>query len=159
MQGFSGLNLTGSTESTSWDGLQKEAGGKSRGVTVSRAVVHVFVSSGRAVKLLLGGWDVFEGRRAHAPFTLSLGIILFTLYLFTLYHLPSSLEWHLCQQNTPVSLWKGTKASKAPGGSLQATEGDEGTAEFAIWRDCGLLASCWRVCSCQCSLNYTFCFQ
>lgn len=99
MQGFPGLNLTGSTESTSWEGLQREEGGKSRGSYSEEGSGTRFVSSGRAVKLLLGGWDVFEGRRPHAPFSLSLGIILFTLYLFTLYHLPSSLACHLCQQN------------------------------------------------------------
>lgn len=48
---------------------------------------------------------------------------------------------------------KGTKASKASGDSLQATAGEEGTAEVAIWQDCGLQASCWRACSCRMKMS------
>lgn len=125
-----------------------------------------FVSPGRAVKLLLGGWDVLEGRRAPVPVTLYSRITDYFFYFVTFFFYfvspsqllgvaPVSAE----HASLPVSLWKGTKASKAPGGSLRATVGDERTAEFAIWRDRGLPASCRRVCSCQCSLNYTLCFQ
>lgn len=100
-----------------------------------------FVPSGRAVELFPGGQDVLEGQTegscSHHPGRLSRITPLLTFRLL------SSFVWHLCQP------WKGTKASKASGDSLQAAAGGGGgAAEVAIWRDCGIPASCWRACSC-----------
>lgn len=61
--------------------------------------------------------------------------------LSILYHFLGSLcdtsvsRTHVWLPGEPL---KGTKASKASGDSLQATAGEEGTAEVAIWQDCGL---------------------
>lgn len=77
-----------------------------------------FVPSGRAVELFPGGQDVLEGQTegscSHHPGRLSRITPLLTFRLL------SSFVWHLCQP------WKGTKASKASGDSLQAAAGGGG---------------------------------